>query len=151
MAEVGAPSQQIFGKVGPSTQLCHAPLSHLPTHQGRGLVWRVLYFWARLRGALISAPCIYGTRYEALGEPSRLVNVFIFCSFPAPFLYFSAPCMVLVLNFYFRIYIFNFMYFMSNYQCFMLSCYGLYAMNVQSGLTAILGFDRLLAIAAPHK
>lgn len=41
------------------------------------------------------------------------------------------------------------MYNMTNSECFLRSSYGLFAMNVQSGLTLMLAIDRFLALRLP--
>uniref|UniRef100_A0A7E4W248 G_PROTEIN_RECEP_F1_2 domain-containing protein n=1 Tax=Panagrellus redivivus TaxID=6233 RepID=A0A7E4W248_PANRE len=50
-----------------------------------------------------------------------------------------------------RILIFNYVYFMTNYDCFVFSFVGLVAMNTQTGLTVMLGIDRLFAVSLPTK
>uniref|UniRef100_A0A915DLP4 G-protein coupled receptors family 1 profile domain-containing protein n=1 Tax=Ditylenchus dipsaci TaxID=166011 RepID=A0A915DLP4_9BILA len=50
-----------------------------------------------------------------------------------------------------RIFIFIELYNMSNSQCFLRGIYGLYAMNVQAGLTLSLALDRYFAISLPTR
>uniref|UniRef100_A0AC35GPV8 G-protein coupled receptors family 1 profile domain-containing protein n=1 Tax=Panagrolaimus sp. PS1159 TaxID=55785 RepID=A0AC35GPV8_9BILA len=50
-----------------------------------------------------------------------------------------------------RILIFTYKYNMTNYECFMWSFIGLFAMNTQTGLTVMLGVDRFLAVSQPYK
>uniref|UniRef100_A0AC34GRF5 G-protein coupled receptors family 1 profile domain-containing protein n=1 Tax=Panagrolaimus sp. ES5 TaxID=591445 RepID=A0AC34GRF5_9BILA len=50
-----------------------------------------------------------------------------------------------------RVLIFTYRYNLTNYDCFMWSFIGLFAMNTQTGLTVMLGVDRFLAVSQPYK